>query len=217
MTTLDVTKHTPAGPRELLSPPAACTVNQADAQRQLERARVLTPHLVQAVRSSAELTLRFAPAADRAMLAAFAETERGCCSFFDEITDTADGDGLVLRYVHADGSRAEELAQIARMFDGAAQRAEVDAAAFEGGKPSSGSVKKTAGVIAALGVACMACLIPGLAVGGAGIFAAGAISGEAAVMGAVAVGLLAYGVYAMVARRRRGAAAAAAGGSGCGC
>lgn len=140
---LDVTKHTPAaGSRELLSPPSACTVNEADAQRQLERARALTPHLQRAVRSSTELALTFAPGADRAALAAFAETERGCCSFFDEISDTSTADGLVLRYAHRDGSRAAELAQVARMFDGTAQRADVDSAVPAARKPSAGTGKK---------------------------------------------------------------------------
>lgn len=216
MTTLDVTQNQPAGSRERLSPPKDCTVSEADARHQLDRARVLTPHLRQAVRSTTELTLTFAPTADRAALAAFAETERGCCSFFDEITDTSTADGLMLHYAQPDGTRGAELAQIARMFDGSTQGADVDPAPRDSRKPSAGTVKRSAGLIAALGVACMACLIPGLAVGGAGIFAAGAIGADKAVMGVAALGLLGYAVIT-VRRRRRGASAANSASDGCGC
>lgn len=70
--------------------------------------------------------------------------------------------------------------------------------------------------MAALGVACVACLVPGLAVGGAGVFAAGAISADKAIMGAAALGLLAYAIVTTV-RRRRAAAASSSSSGGCGC
>lgn len=80
------------------------------------------------------------------------------------------------------------------------------------GAGSHAPVKKTAGVLAAVGVACSACLIPGLAVGGAGIFAGAAASGERLLLLAAAAGVLAY---ATIRRRRSRARMSRA--SGCGC
>lgn len=73
----------------------------------------------------------------------------------------------------------------------------------------------TAGLLAALGIACAACLIPGLAIGGAGIFAAGAIGADTLLMGAVALALASYGIYRMVKQRSRSAANPTD--TGCGC
>lgn len=74
------------------------------------------------------------------------------------------------------------------------------------------SLAKTAGVGALLGIACLVCLVPSLAIGGAGLFAAGAIGADQLIMAAGAIALATYGVYTVIRRRR-----ATTEHSGCGC
>ncbi len=88
--------------------------------------------------------------------------------------------------------------------------------ATDGVKRTGSTTKKTAALIAALGLACVACLIPGLAVGAAGAFAAGAIGVDEAIMGATALALLAYAITKTV-RRRRAASTPTSRSGGCGC
>lgn len=205
--TLKITK-TPAGGVERLAPPAGCTVSEPDAQLQLDRVRALAPHISELTRSRTQLTITFDPSADRAALAAFAQTERGCCRFFDEITDQSTAEGLVLHYASHDGSRAGELGEIAALFDRGG--ADVDTATIR-----RRNARGAAGLLAALGIACAACLIPGLAIGGAGIFAAGAIGADELLMGAAALALAGYGIYAITSKRRRQTIKATDAGCGC--
>jgi hypothetical protein len=67
-----------------------------------------------------------------------------------------------------------------------------------------------AGLAAA--VACLACLVPGLAAGGAGVLAVGALEPDELVMGGLALLLFAVAAVAWFRRRRQRAA-----GDGCGC
>lgn len=74
----------------------------------------------------------------------------------------------------------------------------------------SGRTPLLAGLAAA--VACLACLVPGLAAGGAGVLAVGALEPDELVMGGLALVLLTIASVSWLRRRQRRAA-----GDACGC
>lgn len=176
-----------------------CTISEADAPAQLTRIETLRPHVVATERRNGFLALTLGPGADDETIDRFIETERGCCNFL-AIDRRRAGQETVITFSSDEPRRELAIAAIARTFDPGAP-------APKPGDERATGAKPTRTMLGLLGVACLACLLPGL-------LAAGAIGSVAAAFGGVAeIALILATVVAtgavLVLRRRRSSA--------CGC
>ena len=181
-----------------------CTITPTEAPAQLERIEKLRPHVIGLERRRGLLALSFDRAADTSVIGEFIELERGCCSFLHiEREDTADA--IRVTFSTDDRDREPALATIARTFDPAEPSRERGAIAAVGRRRN-----KT--LLGALGVACLACFLPGLLAAGAAGSAAAVLGGETVIAGTTLAVVLAIGALITLRRRRSQSNSA-----GCGC
>lgn len=168
-------------------------------------------------RAPGRLAVTFTDRVDIPTLDQFTAGEQQCCGHVFDIAVERVTDGQQVRFAAANGEHDTILATMATAFD--AHQA-VPAALSLRSEPQSParpperstSAGKIAGLGALFGIACLACLLPGLLAGGALAATFGALGADELVFGALALTL---GIAAAtVALRRRSPASR---GDDCGC
>ena len=178
-----------------------CTITVDEAQDQLARVDSLRPHVLRSERRKGFLAVTFDSHADAAALDRFVEFERGCCSFL-EITQRQTDSETRVAFSTTDHNREPALGAIARMFDPAGP-----VTSHDGTEPRQSPRNKT--LLAILGVACLACLLPAVLAAGAAASIAAALSGASPTAIFLAGLLIAVLIAAVAIRRSRSRA--------CGC
>lgn len=196
-------------------PTCGCQLTPEEELAQLHLIAQLRDDVTRIERAPGRLTVAFTDLADTATLDQFVAGERQCCGHIFDIAVSRAGGGHEFRLVAPNGEHDMILATMAAAFD--AHQAVPAALSFteqsQTPRPPerSTSAGKIAGLGALFGIACLACLLPGLLAGGALAATFGALGADEVVFGALA---LALGIAAAaVALRRRSPSR----GDDCGC
>jgi hypothetical protein len=211
--------------------PIACSVTTDQAPARVAALVDLVEHSLVAVDQTGPLTatLEFRNDPDSAdRVAAFVKAESACCPFFQ--LDLVEAEGLLRLHVSAPAGAETMVTGLVGAFRAPSMMAlplrpdspqapgtSRTSAMQRGGDETGGraaGVRRAFGLGAMLGVACLACLIPGIIAGGA-LLSGAALLSEARDVAAIA--LIATGVLVAYALLRNRRSRRPDGDSGCGC